>query len=210
MAEARQRAEPGARARRIRSLAVLAAVGCSVSRDAEDSFGTPGPATAATSVSTTAGPDDGGSSGEASSGGTGSAASGDASTGTPAPSESSGGGPLDGSSSADDGTGTGMQPQDGMYSHCLLPGDCVGANLCITITPPGATEPSTGFCSQNGCADPMTSCSTNPGGTATPACVAVTVNMMPDQACALDCTGGLTCPAPMVCMSVTGFGFVCA
>jgi hypothetical protein len=190
----------------------LACGGCTVSSDEGSSFG--GSVTVSTSVSTTVGSGGESDTGEGSSsseGGESSSEGGAESTSGVDGSgsgEASSGGVLE-ESSGGGGTGGG-QPADGMYSHCLAAAECVGVNLCITITPQGAMEPSTGFCSSTGCAMPATDCDPSPGGTATPVCVPVTVNMMPQQACALDCAGGKTCPAPMTCTSVNGLGMICA
>lgn len=99
-----------------------------------------------------------------------------------------------GESSSDGGGGNGMQPAMGMYSHCVDPAECAGGvNLCITVN-------GDGFCTLTGCANPLADCDPNPGGTATPVCVSLDVGGMNESACALDCTGGGTCPPPMTCV----------
>lgn len=149
--------------------------------------------------------------------GDGSSGSGSTSTGDPgstgAVDSSSGGPPLttgvtaDGTSS-EGGGGNGMQPADGMYSACEIPEDCgFVPELCITIG--DAMNPVGGFCSQTGCANPAVDCDPSPGGTAVPICVPVEVDGAADSACALQCMGGLTCPVPMQCVNVTGFGEIC-
>lgn len=125
--------------------------------------------------------------------------------------ESSSGAPIGESSSgepegdddADAGEQPGGQPGEGMYSTCAMPSDCVGVNLCVTILDP-MQMPLGGFCTSPGCANAATDCVATPGGTATPMCLPLTVNDMPDAACALDCGGGKTCPAGMECIDVTG------
>jgi hypothetical protein len=115
-------------------------------------------------------------------------------------------------SSGPDPVGTsdgGMQPQDGMYSPCLTPQECgMTPILCITILD-AMMNPSDGFCSETGCANPAVDCAASPGGTAIPRCMPVTVNQMALQACALDCSGGKVCPAPMQCYDLDGVGMVC-
>ncbi|MCX4243175.1 hypothetical protein [Paraliomyxa miuraensis] len=112
--------------------------------------------------------------------------------------------------STDDGGGNGMQPAMGMYSACEIPEDCgFSPTLCITIVD-DMDVLIAGFCSETGCANPAVDCSPSPNGVVTPVCVPVTVNGMADNACALQCTGGQACPAPMQCINVTGFGEVCA
>lgn len=104
---------------------------------------------------------------------------------------------------ADAGNEPGGQPAEGMYSTCAMPTDCVGVTLCVTIVDP-MQVPLGGFCTAPGCANAAVDCIASPGGTATPMCLPLTVNDMPDAACALDCTGGNTCPSGMECLDVTG------
>ncbi|MEX1366306.1 MAG: hypothetical protein AB1Z98_24490 [Nannocystaceae bacterium] len=108
--------------------------------------------------------------------------------------------------STDDGGGNGMQPANGMYSSCLVAGDC--DFLCITLTDDlGAVLG--GFCSDFPCINPAIDCDPSPGGTAIPSCIGIEINMVPDTACYLDCTGGLSCPSPMVCEPVVGGLSIC-
>jgi hypothetical protein len=109
----------------------------------------------------------------------------------------------DADSDADAGEQPGGQPVEGMYSACAMPADCVGVTLCVTILDP-MQVPLGGFCTSPGCANAAVDCGATPGGTATPMCLPLTVNEMPDAACALDCAGGKTCPAGMECLDVTG------
>jgi hypothetical protein len=95
------------------------------------------------------------------------------------------------------GVGTGVdtgteQPEDGMYSACVDVTDCIGLTTCES-----------GFCTKM-CMD-VSECDPAPGGTAAPACFMFGLNML----CALDCSGGETCPTPMQCTPVTN-GSVCA
>jgi hypothetical protein len=104
---------------------------------------------------------------------------------------------------------TGMQPVDGLYSHCLTGRECdpIPA-LCITINDMNDT-PIDGFCSITPCTNAAVDCVPTPGGTALPACMPVTLDGTPTNACALDCSGGATCPAGMTCQNLT-VGMICA
>lgn len=150
---------------------------------------------------------------------TGSSSGGESSSGAPvstgALDSSSGGLPTttgvsaEDSSSSGGGGGNGMQPQSGMWMPCEAPQDCdYSPALCITVTD-DAGGVLGGFCSDVGCAAPAADCAPSPNGVATPACVPVVVNMMNDSACALQCTGGIACPAPMQCINVADFGEIC-
>jgi len=110
-------------------------------------------------------------------------------------------------SDADAGEVPGGQPAEGMYAACTVPADCVGVTLCVTIVDP-MQVPLGGFCTSPACTNAAVDCDAAPGGTATPMCLPLTVNDMPDAACALDCSGGKTCPAGMECLDVTG-GSIC-
>ena len=102
----------------------------------------------------------------------------------------------------------GDQPDNGMYSHCTMVGECVGLNTCVTILD-AEGNPFDGFCSNDMCEDPAADCDPSPGGDATPTCVNITLGGEPATACALDCTGGLSCPNGMVCYEDDGVP-VCA
>lgn len=93
--------------------------------------------------------------------------------------------------------GGGGQPAQGLYSSCLLPDDCVGADGCATVMMQGELDPFDGYCT-NFCANDA-ECNLGLGGTAIPDC-----NTEIDPYCELVCTGGLTCPAPMQCVQLTG------
>ncbi len=103
----------------------------------------------------------------------------------------------------------GMQPADGLYSHCLSGAECdpIPA-LCITIQDMD-DNPMDGFCSITPCVNPAVDCVPTPGGTALPACMPVTLDGMATNACALDCSGGMTCPTGMTCYTLE-FGMICA
>lgn len=105
-------------------------------------------------------------------------------------------------------TEPGTQPVDGLYSTCLVAEECdpIPA-LCITINDADG-NPMDGFCSQTGCLNAAVDCVPTPGGTALPACMPITVNDVAESACALDCSGGATCPSPMTCYSLE-FGMIC-
>lgn len=116
-----------------------------------------------------------------------------------------GSGDDDGGSSSASGAGTTggaiEQPDSGMYSHCTSAAQCVGLNICVVV----AVDD--GYCSTTPCTD-ASSCDPSPGGTALPACVDVMVGMAMSTACALDCSGGKTCPGGMIC-SALGAAMVC-
>jgi hypothetical protein len=96
--------------------------------------------------------------------------------------------------SGDTGTagGAGDQPTSGMYSHCLSVNDCDPGFGCLTNDT--ATD---GFCSIlcSPVGDPS-GCDPDPGGVLDPIC---TVAGGGESVCALDCSGGESCPAGMVC-----------
>lgn len=106
----------------------------------------------------------------------------------------------------DDGGNNGMQPGSGMYSPCTVAADC--DFLCITIQDDAGVVQG-GFCSDFPCNNAAVDCDPSPGGTAVPMCIGIEINGMPDTACYLDCTGGGTCPAPMVCTPVVGGLDIC-
>lgn len=93
------------------------------------------------------------------------------------------------------------QPEDGMYSACAGPAECIGLTTCVIV---GAT----GFCSNANCADPVQDCIPNPSATSTaPAlCVDNGTGLM---VCALSCAMGQTCPGGMECLPL-GTTMVCA
>lgn len=100
----------------------------------------------------------------------------------------------------------GNQPVDGLWSQCTTAEECgpIPA-LCIYLVDQNM-NPTDGFCSETGCANPAADCP-SPGGTATPVCVPIDVNG-PMQACALNCAAG-TCPVGMNCMAITDLGMIC-
>jgi len=187
------------------SALVLALAACTVSNDDDDGFtSTP---TSVTVASTVPDDDSGGSStatgdgSTASDGSTGDSTGGDtsstsATTVDPTLDGSSSGGPID---------PTDGQPADGMWSMCTVAMDCGNLPiLCITNA-----DMTDGFCSTTGCTNAAVDCDPAPGGTAVPACVPITVNDVDEMACALNCAGGLLCPAGMVCMNFADLGMVC-
>ncbi len=127
-------------------------------------------------------------------GATTTAADEDTTAGTDAGSSGSG----DSSGSSSTGPMADPQPDDGMYSDCQLINDCVGLTTCVLATDED------GFCSRNGCVDPVADCDPTPGGTATPACIEYAVQIVPEDVCALDCSGGAICPGGMSCQDVQG------
>ena len=98
------------------------------------------------------------------------------------------------------GTGPDEQPADGLYSACVDVTECFGATVCVLVMG------NLGYCSTN-CAIPS-DCDPSPAGTATPACVVGSVNGTDMQVCALDCSGGKTCPGGMECLAL-GASMVC-
>jgi hypothetical protein len=184
---------------------VLLVAACTVSKD-ENPFATGNPTsvTVASSAGTMA-DESGDTSGESG----GSTGDGSSSEGGATTSSSDTGSAttttLDGSSSGAVDPTDG-QPADGMYSMCTVPEDC--GNLPVfCVTDADATD---GFCSETGCTNPAVDCDPAPGGTATPACVGpFDIDGNNEMGCALDCTGGLVCPAGMVCMNFTDLGMIC-
>lgn len=110
--------------------------------------------------------------------------------------------------STDDGgmVPDGNQPGDGLWSQCTTAQECgpIPA-LCIYLVDENM-NPTDGFCSKTGCANPAVDCP-SPGGTATPVCVAMDVDG-PEQVCALDCDVGM-CPVGMACVELTDLGKIC-
>ncbi len=188
-------------------------VACASDDGGNTPFGVPTGASASASASATASGSatdtdaTSGSSGSSTGGGSETVGSSSSSTGSPTTSPGS---TSIGSTGGDETAAVdpGTQPADGLYSTCLVPEQCdpIPA-LCITINDEDGV-PMDGFCSQTGCTNPAVDCVPTPGGTAVPACMPVTVNGAEGSACALDCSGGATCPAPMTCYSLT-FGMIC-
>jgi hypothetical protein len=100
----------------------------------------------------------------------------------------------------------GNQPGDGLWSQCTTAPECgpIPA-MCIYLVDENM-NPTDGFCSKTGCANPAVDCP-SPGATATPTCVPVDVDG-PQQACALSCAAGM-CPVGMACVDITDFGKIC-
>jgi hypothetical protein len=98
-------------------------------------------------------------------------------------------------------TGADGQPTDGAYSACEDVTDCFGLVYCAV------PQAGLGFCT-DACEIPG-DCAPSPGGTAQPACVTATVNAAEHQVCALDCSGGKTCPGGMECVMLDS-SMVCA
>lgn len=97
------------------------------------------------------------------------------------------------------GSGTDEQPADGVYSECETVVQCFGATACVTIM-------SDGYCSI-ACAI-AGDCPPSPGGTAAAACVPANISGVDMTVCALDCSGGKTCPGGMECAAL-GASMVC-
>jgi len=195
----------------VTTLATLGSACTPVSPDDTNPFGTAPPMTSAPPSTNTG--DETETTGGSSSDGGGETSTGPALTTAPLDSSTSGP-PLTTGVSMEDSTtsgggGTGVQPNTGMWMPCEVPQDCDYAPaLCITITD-DMDNVLGGFCSDVGCQNAAADCDPSPIATAVPVCVPVTVNMMADMACALQCTGGTACPTPMECLEVTGFGEIC-
>ena len=199
---------------RVAVFALVVCVGCEVDSPDETTFGVPSMTAAMT---TPAGDDDDDADTEGDTEGMGTSddddddavATDDGTTGSgagssggpvttmttmPPPGDSSDGGAVDG----------GEQPAMGMYSDCLLPRDCVApSNVCLVV------NMDDGFCTNMGCVNPAADCDPTPGGTATPICFPVELDMMAQNSCALDCSSGQTCPAGMMCYALAD-GSICA
>lgn len=192
-------------------VAAIAIAACTVDQGNSDPFGS-GTAPVTVTLSTTTIPDPETSSEGTTSSGEGSPSDDTTTSGASDPTDATTSG-VDASDTTaattdDGGGGNGMQPADGMYSPCLTPEECGFVPiLCITIG--DADAPTDGFCSEIACVTPAVDCAATPGGTAIPRCIPVTVNDMADQACALDCSAGKTCPVPMQCYDLDGIGEIC-
>lgn len=197
---------------RMRALVVLVACSCSVGDGSENasSFGSN---TAPVTVSTTTPMSNSGSdTDDDDSSGSG---EGDASSGSEA--GTTGEGTTSGSSGApattDGSTGMttavatgGEQPDDGMYSPCMMAAECVGLTYCATVM--DAMGGMAGYCTAL-CADPTSDCNPTPGGTAVPICFPFGEGGTEPNLCALDCSAGQVCPAPMICYPLET-GSICA
>jgi hypothetical protein len=98
--------------------------------------------------------------------------------------------------------GNGQPPTGNLYSHCLLPAECIGQDACATVSMQGEMDPYDGYCT-NFCAN-NAECAANLGGTAVPMC---NTEAMPY--CELECSGGKTCPTGMMCISLQGGKYRC-
>lgn len=107
----------------------------------------------------------------------------DESTSTGALAESSTGEPLP------------PQPETSWWSHCIAGSGCTDDLICM-LNGDGDDGVCTSLCNPAG--DGM-SCGASPGGTATPGCL----NVGNSSICALDCSGGKTCPSGMLCLADT-------
>jgi hypothetical protein len=112
----------------------------------------------------------------------------------------SSGGDADGSSSsgaAESSSSGGVelppQPDTSWWSHCTDMLECTDDLVCM-LNGAGDDGVCTSFCTPAG---DGTSCGASPGVTAEPSCL----NVADNSICALDCSGGKTCPAGMLCLS---------
>jgi hypothetical protein len=172
----------------LRSCVLVALVSCTVDSP-DDSFGmiTAGPPMP--TAGTPTGDDGDGSSDDDSSGGDDGSGNG-SSAGTDAGSTGADDG---GTTAGDTGGGAGMQPESGVYSACMTAAQCVGAVFCV---PAGD-----GFCTTE-CVAPG-DCAASPNGAAPTVCTPITMPVTA-SVCALDCSGGQACPAPMTCTALEG------
>lgn len=133
---------------------------------------------------------------------------------TPDSTNTSGPAPTSGvttTSSGDESSGgetPSEQPEDGMYSQCGSPVDCIGLTTCLTAVDTSG-QPIDAFCTAGACNSPLAQCDPTPGGTAVPICMDVDSGGVMDTVCALDCSQGQTCPAGMNCRTLTG-GSICS
>jgi len=85
------------------------------------------------------------------------------------------------------------QPEAGWWSDCVETSTCTDDLLCFA-NGAGDDGVCTQYCTVPG--DPTT-CGASPGGSATPTCL----NVADTSICALDCSGGKTCPGGMLCLA---------
>lgn len=101
-----------------------------------------------------------------------------------------------------------QQPDEGMYSPCLSPLDCIGLTTCLTATDT-SNQPIDAFCTAGSCTSPLAQCDATPGGTAVPICLPIQLGDTMDEVCALDCSAGQTCPTGMECRTLAA-GAICS
>jgi hypothetical protein len=117
--------------------------------------------------------------------------------GMPSGDESSSGGDE---SSSDDGAGE--PPPADLWTPCQTDTDCL-SGACVVLSVGGEIQG--GFCSNPDCSNPIADCSPPPAGNATPICLDLMDQVMNVHSlCALDCSGGATCPPGLVCMPEVG------
>jgi hypothetical protein len=96
-----------------------------------------------------------------------------------------------------------------MWAHCLADffDNCTSdAAICVNIETPELGQD--GFCTDEGCVDPAVDCDpVPPDSDAVSICaVAQDAEANPSSLCAIDCSGGGTCPQGMVCVENLSFG----
>jgi len=120
-------------------------------------------------------------------------------TATTGPGASTGGEDTGGSTSTGPGseasTGEPLppQPETSWWSHCIANAGCTDDLVCL-LNGAGDDGVCTSLCSPAGDA---TSCGASPGVSATPSCLIAGMSSV----CALDCSGGRSCPGGMLCLS---------
>lgn len=174
---------------------LVGAAACGEPQDPErgDPYAGPYDPTRAEGLSATATDSEGDDAADAS-GGTGESGSGDDTAATSTDGDSGSAGtflPLDDGGDAEGGQAP--QPVDGWWSPCLSAAHCDPGLLCL-----GTDDMTDGVCTAQcvpyGNAE---SCAPSPGGTAETTCLTVGGGSV----CALDCSGGRSCPAGMHCLA---------
>lgn len=101
-----------------------------------------------------------------------------------------------------DGGSSGEPPPVDLWAPCNDDADC-GTSVCVVLTAGGT--PLGGYCSALSCVDPAPDCGAPPAGTATPICLDIMdEDMQVHSACALDCSGGASCPPGLTCIAEVG------
>lgn len=100
-----------------------------------------------------------------------------------------------------DGGADGNPPAD-LWSLCSTDTDCL-SGACVVLSVGG--EIHGGYCSAPNCSNAVVDCSPPAAGNATPICLDIMDQVMnAHSVCALDCSGGATCPLGLVCMPEVG------
>ncbi len=89
------------------------------------------------------------------------------------------------------------QPNDGLYSHCLLPEECTAPTGCFTITDAMTMKAFDGYCTV--LCNQVGDCGQKLNVPAVQECLPI--NAM-QKVCALKCTGPADCPTGMACTAL--------